>query len=151
MTCGDHSTTVTTRYFTQATHKSYGPMTQLLPGPQCPNVTHVPTVLPQTSSLLFAPLSFTPSPPSFPPSFHAQPLCPFQHPPPTSASLFIIFLTLAFLSVCLSVCLFVSLIILLHLTFSPSPPFLVLCPCGPYAGMGDPSWSRRGSCPLHVA
>lgn len=98
--------------------------------------------------------------PRFPSPLHPpRSLLPFMHSlsvpfnihPPTSASLFIIFLTLTFLSVCLSVCLFVSLIILLHLTFSPSPPFLVLCPCGTYAGMGDPSWSRRGSCPLHVA
>lgn len=35
LTYSNHSTTVTTRYFTQAPRKSYGPMTQLLPGPQC--------------------------------------------------------------------------------------------------------------------
>lgn len=35
LTYSNHSTTVTMRYFTQGPHKSYGPMTQLLPGPQC--------------------------------------------------------------------------------------------------------------------
>lgn len=35
LTFSDHSTTVTTHYLSHAPYKSYGPMTQLLPGPQC--------------------------------------------------------------------------------------------------------------------
>lgn len=99
VTYSDHSTTVTTCYFTQATHKSYGPMTQLLPDPQCPNVTHVPTVLLQTSSPLFTHPFFHPFTPLFPPSFHAQ---PFNiHP----RHLSVYYFSHPCFSVCLSICL----------------------------------------------
>ena len=124
VTYSDHSTTVTTRYFTQATHKSYGPMTQLLPGPQCPNVTHVPTVLLQTSSPLLTPPFLCPPCPLL--SFHAQPLCPFQHPLPPFTSL--ISLTHASLSVCLSVCLSGRFSYLLLTPLLPCPPLARLSP-----------------------
>lgn len=108
VTYSDHSTTVRTCYFTQAPHKSFGPMTQLLPGPQCPNVTHVPTVLLQISPSPCTPPSLHPLTLLFPPSFHAKPLRPFQHalPPLPLFSYF----SHSHSSVCLSACQFVSLI-----------------------------------------
>lgn len=139
VTYSDHSTTVTMRYFTKATHKSYGPLTQLLPGPQCPNVTHVPTVLLQASSPR---LPFFPSP--HPPlSFHAQPFSPFSTCPPPILR-FYFPRTCVFcrrLSVRLSAwspfCLFVSLIINPFASRCPSQASpclpLVLCPSVTYA------------------
>ena len=151
VTYSDHSTTVTTRYFTQSTHKSYGPMTQLLPGPQCPNVTHVPTVLLQTSSPPVTPAS----PLLFPPSFHAQPSLSLSTSTPSPPP----FLFLSPALPCLSVC--VSPLSCLALTPSPPcppPPLarsclsLVLCPLSNIClQTGIPSPSRCGSCPLHVA
>lgn len=118
VTYSDHSTTVTTRYFTQSTHKSYRPMTQLLPGPQCPNVTHVPTVLLQTSSPPIIP-HLTPLVPSFlsrTASLSLSTCTPLPPPPP--------FLFLSPTLPCLSVCL--SLLSCLALT--PSPPLSPLSP-----------------------
>lgn len=124
VTYSDHSGTVTTRYFTRATHKSYGPMTQLLPGPRCPNVTHVPTVLLQTSSpsLYPSPSHFATLPaaaPSIAPPFHARPAFRHPLPPPPLCLLF-----LSPVHVCLSVCPvcpFVSLIMLCTKPFAPPP------------------------------
>lgn len=137
VTYSDHSTTVRTCYFTQAPHKSFGPMTQLLPGPQCPNVTHVPTVLLQISPSPCTPPSLLPLTLLFPPSFHAKPLRPFQHALPPLPLCFL-FLSLSLL--CLSVCLPVSLSLLsclaLTLCFALSRALLslpLLCPCVTYA------------------
>lgn len=154
VTYSDHSTTVTTRYFTQATHKSYGPMTQLLPGPQCPNVTHVPTVLLQTSSPLFTPPSLHPFTPLIPSFLSCTASLSLSTSTPSSTSLFIISLTLTF-SVCLSdrlpACLPVCLSYhALHKPFRLSLSLSGALPCVTYAETGNPSLSRCGSCPLHV-
>lgn len=123
VTYSDHSTTVTTRYFTQAPHKSYGPMTQLLPGPQCPNVTHVPTVLLQTSPSLFTPPSLHPFAPLVPSILSRTASWSLSNPPPHPPFLFLS-PTLPCLSVCLPVCL--SLLSFLALT--PFPLCLRLTP-----------------------
>lgn len=152
VTYSDHSTTVTMRYFTQATHKSYGPMTQLLPGPQSPNVTHVPTVLLQASSPLFTPPSlhpFTPLVPSF--LSRAASQLPFNiHSPFPPLCLLFLSPLLFCLSICLPTCL--SLLSCFALTLSPLSLSLslVLCPFVTYAKTGNPSRSCCGSCPLHV-
>lgn len=107
VTYSDHSTTVTTCYFTKAPHKSYGPMTQLLPGPQCPNVTHVPTVLLQTSPSLFTPPSLHPTTPVVPSFLSCTASLSLSTSTPPSTSLFLISLThtAPSPSVCPSVCL----------------------------------------------
>lgn len=124
VTYSDHSGTVTTCYFTRATHKSYGPMTQLLPGPRCPNVTHVPTVLLQTSSpsLYPSPSHFAAPPAPADRSTLSCAAC-LSTSTPSSTSLFIISLTRTCLSVCLSApsaCL--SPLSCLALSLSPPSP-----------------------------
>lgn len=125
VTYSDHSTTVTTCYFTQAPHKSFGPMTQLLPGPQCPNVTHVLTVLLQTCPSPCTPPSLRPP----------HPRCsrlPFMHSlsVPFNVHSLLYFSVSYFSHPHSSVCLPVSLSLLscraltLYFTVSLSPPCL---------------------------
>lgn len=149
VTYSDHSGTVTTRYFTRAAHKSYGPMTQLLPGPRCPNVTHVPTVLLQTSSP-----SLYPSPSHFAATPHPLPrrsLHPFMRSLPfdirSLLHLSVYYFSHPYMSVCLSApsarlsalsCLALSLSPPLPASL-PNPISLVLRPRATYAQTGKPS------------
>lgn len=145
LTYSDHSTTATTHYFTRSPHKSYGPMTQLLPGPQCHTC---PNQFTSNFSLFLHPSLPSPFHPlsSFPPSFHACSLCLFQHPPDSYTSL----CSFSHPHACY---LFVSLLIsFLHLCIHVCHPlsFLMLRFCITYASSANPFLSCSGSCPLHV-
>lgn len=121
LTYSDHSTTVTSHYFTRAPHKSYGPMTQLLPQPQChtrPNrfASNFSLFLhPSSPSPLCPPLSLLP--------FMLGLSVPFSiHPTPTTS---LYCFPHPHASVCLSVrpwCLFLS-----RLIPTTTTPFCPLC------------------------
>lgn len=159
LTYSDHSTNATSHYFTRAPHKSYGPMTQLLPGPQC----HTrPNRFTSNFSLFLHPSLPSPlRPPRSLLLFMLGLSVPFSiHPAPSTSQ---DFFSPPHASVCPSALfVFVCPILLAsiaHPTFTPlvsiSLPlsflFVALCSCVTYASSGIPFLSCCGSCPLHVA